>query len=788
MRRSFTLLFVLVFVLLGSAYADFSRVSVIEAPHAPYGASIVTGLSAAGDNLLVAVRADTSSFLFLVRPDDGQVLRQAEFAGDVPCCQASYRQFMSGAAYDVASDLYLAGDACGALLEIVFSEGGSYISDGYHLNDVETPTGLVVDDDTVYIADWDDETLTKSIGTSVLGEYGLPPIDSPAALAAFGNNLLVASYVNGGQVCEITKEAALVETHLIEGLNCSGLHGAAFLDDHLYLAGACDSIFILEGGIWVPEGDSIPVEVVPGELEVDFDSVSTSGYIYVDVSDSQACPAPLGVALFPPFYDMTTTASFDYVAGVELTFSDSFLPPGYEVSKLRIFKRPSGECQDFRDVTIEWVEVMETFKIFMRSRSEDDEFSVFALGLDSRTPREVIELKFAYLGNMIYLNGEVIPPDVYGQMTGLYSDAMSAYYRGNSSAALALANEIADLVRATEAIPHTFDGTPGSNVAGGIISRCHTLAFSLMYSEGEAVETGAAIVPDNIIVGLSGRMVKAYFEVPGEFAPTDIDPLHIFMNGYAQALPESVTVFDYDDDGMPEVRAMFPQADVEDLFTEPGSATVHLTGFVGGFELRADAVVDVFYPQIAIMTEDSVEVGHTYQITWSLIFEDPDITYTLCYSLDAGQTWEEIVSGLTEPYYYWTVPDVEATTGLLRVRTLRSGEHILDSDSDPFSIVQSAGVDAGDVHTDKIMLSPNPSRSEFRIQLALSGDRPIGVYVYSVEGQLVRTLVDGETMSGVCSLVWGGRNDEGTKVAAGVYFVVLREGEQTTIKKMILER
>jgi hypothetical protein len=62
------------------------------------------------------------------------------------------------------------------------------------------------------------------------------------------------------------------------------------------------------------------------------------------------------------------------------------------------------------------------------------------------------------------------------------------------------------------------------------------------------------------------------------------------------------------------------------------------------------------------------------------------------------------------------------------------------------------------------------------------------VGVYTVTGGLIRTLVDGQSMSGVCHLTWEGKNGQGAPVAAGVYMVVLREGEQITIKKMILER
>jgi hypothetical protein len=253
-------------------------------------------------------------------------------------------------------------------------------------------------------------------------------------------------------------------------------------------------------------------------------------------------------------------------------------------------------------------------------------------------------------------------------------------------------------------------------------------------------------------------------------------------------LPDSVTVVDYDSDGLLEVRALFSQSHVEGLFTATGPATVRLTGFIDGFELRADATVGVYFPQVKIMAEGSLEGGSIYQVTWPMVFEDPDVTYTLSYSIDSGQAWEEIVSGITQVYYYWTVPDVETTTGLLRVEAFRGGDVILAATSDPFTILSYAGVGGSEGPADRIMLGPNPSRSEFRIQLAVSGNQPVNLDIYTAKGELVKTLVDGRIMSGVGNLIWKGENDQGAPVAPGVYLVVLREGGHTTVKKMILER
>jgi hypothetical protein len=319
------------------------------------------------------------------------------------------------------------------------------------------------------------------------------------------------------------------------------------------------------------------------------------------------------------------------------------------VPHLRIFRRPSGPCLEYKDVTVEEVEIIPILRHLMRTQSEDDEFSVFALGLDLRRPRAVVELKIADVRDVITSNSGVIPPAVYDEITAKLDEAEEAYYRGSSLEAEALINDIADIVRDTPAIPHTFDGTPGSNVAGGIIARAHTLAFSLRFSDGERLETLAEVEPDNIIVGLEGPWIAAYVEVPEGFDASQVDPFNIYLDGEAQAVADSVVAVDYDSDGDDEVRALFVRQDVEQILEGSGPVTLRLTGFVDGFELGADAGVTIYEPVVEIMGEEPLEGGHTYRVEWSVLFEDPAITYALDYTIDGGLAWVEIVEGLARP-------------------------------------------------------------------------------------------------------------------------------------------
>jgi hypothetical protein len=194
-------------------------------------------------------------------------------------------------------------------------------------------------------------------------------------------------------------------------------------------------------------------------------------------------------------------------------------------------------------------------------------------------------------------------------------------------------------------------------------------------------------------------------------------------------------------------------------------------------------------PLVEIRGEEPVEGGESYRVVWYVLFEEPTIAYTLDYTSDGGLAWVEIVQGLTSPCYYWQVPDIETDAGMLRVHVLDDGAEFLMLYSGRFSIVSTAGVIGGaGGHIDRLSISPNPSMSSFTLSLAPTGDGPISLRIYSVTGELVKTLVDGQIFPSSRSVTWDGTNAHGIPVAAGTYFAVLTEGDHKTAKKLILHR
>jgi hypothetical protein len=610
-------IFVSILTLSVCAYADYSLVGKIPAPD-PHegGARSTTGLATAGENLFATVVYDTISYVCLIRPSDGLILDSYKW--DILYKELGWPYF-DAAAYE-GGYIYWVADGNGAyFLRFEFDDANVNLIDVITHDRITAPTGLVYEDPGpqlqtggLWITDCEyDSLFLMSAGGYIYQAYSLEDVAfyyglNATSVTMAGDHLFMPSGNYPDSLFETTKTATRVDAHLLSGLGQMDVQATTFHDGLLYASGFGDSILIFSTGSYadsVPEGDSVVVEVVEDGLEVAFDSVAVAGSLYTEVLTVQPCPPPGGVTFFSDFYDVSTTAEFDYITQVTL-MTDTDLPPGVRAKKVRVFVRPSGECTLWRDVTVASTEIIEEprrrsspFAVrTTRTRSEEDEFSVFVLGEDNRRPFDVITLKFAYLDSSITKNQQSIPEDTYNTINNLLDDAEAAFQAFRHGRAAMLVERLADIVRDDPAIPHRYDPEGGVNVAGRIISRAHTLSFSL---------------------------------------------------------------------------------------------------------------------RLLIEERELVNVG------------------------PRGKT-----------------PPVD----------------ILESSGGP------------------MVLSPNPSESEFAISFVSSGKHPVSLSIYSVQGELVRTLLDGSRLAGSRTVTWDGHNEQGLPVAAGTYFAVLRDGESAFMTKMVLRK
>ena len=83
---------------------------------------------------------------------------------------------------------------------------------------------------------------------------------------------------------------------------------------------------------------------------------------------------------------------------------------------------------------------------------------------------------------------------------------------------------------------------------------------------------------------------------------------------------------------------------------------------------------------------------------------------------------------------------------------------------------------------------PNPFTSKTDISYGVKTGGRVRLAVYTLEGRLVRELVDAYMEPGTHSAAWDGRDASGEKVAGGVYYYRLESENRFHTGKMILLR
>lgn len=88
---------------------------------------------------------------------------------------------------------------------------------------------------------------------------------------------------------------------------------------------------------------------------------------------------------------------------------------------------------------------------------------------------------------------------------------------------------------------------------------------------------------------------------------------------------------------------------------------------------------------------------------------------------------------------------------------------------------------------------PNPFNPETWIPYQLAKSAEVTLTIYSVNGQVIRRLVLGHQPPGIYhsksrAAYWDGRNEQGERVASGIYFYTFIAGDFTATQKMLIRK
>ena len=88
---------------------------------------------------------------------------------------------------------------------------------------------------------------------------------------------------------------------------------------------------------------------------------------------------------------------------------------------------------------------------------------------------------------------------------------------------------------------------------------------------------------------------------------------------------------------------------------------------------------------------------------------------------------------------------------------------------------------------------PSPGNPEMWIPFTLSDEKHVVIKIYSMAGQLVRTLDLGQKSPGAYinkdkAAYWDGKSEVGEQIASGIYFCIMKAGDFTASRKMVIAK
>lgn len=107
---------------------------------------------------------------------------------------------------------------------------------------------------------------------------------------------------------------------------------------------------------------------------------------------------------------------------------------------------------------------------------------------------------------------------------------------------------------------------------------------------------------------------------------------------------------------------------------------------------------------------------------------------------------------------------------------------------DWFKQPSGTGVEQGEMRRLSLRQNhPNPFNPVTKLAFSVpDGAESVTLRVHNVNGQVVRTLVDGPLPAGPAEVVWDGRGNDGSRLASGIYFARIVAGDESAVRKMTL--
>ena len=81
---------------------------------------------------------------------------------------------------------------------------------------------------------------------------------------------------------------------------------------------------------------------------------------------------------------------------------------------------------------------------------------------------------------------------------------------------------------------------------------------------------------------------------------------------------------------------------------------------------------------------------------------------------------------------------------------------------------------------------PNPGKSNINIRFSLESKSKVTVSIVSLKGEVIKVFCDSIRQAGNYSLLWDGKDSSGYSVAAGIYNCILKKGDHSFSRKIVI--
>ena len=129
-----------------------------------------------------------------------------------------------------------------------------------------------------------------------------------------------------------------------------------------------------------------------------------------------------------------------------------------------------------------------------------------------------------------------------------------------------------------------------------------------------------------------------------------------------------------------------------------------------------------------------------------------------------GMVGIHLSDGAPSPFADYTIP-TDALGDVVTIVDETCASASVDEDLSDGASGPENGLRSGSAYA-----SPNPSTDATRVTFRLVTEEQVHASVFDAEGRRLASLFDGRLGSGVHTLAWNGRADDGSVVASGVYF------------------